>query len=265
MPRPLPDDAARLVAQLVDRAAGQPVLQLDARRGVLGDALAERGADLRLEAGDWPSVQLERRFPVVAVTADGPPEHRRAVLHCAVQHAEPGAFVVLWWADDGAALVHDFDLAPVERLDVDGGVIAVHRRTDRFTVHDLVFEARSAIRRVDPPGLAAALASAAPPLVLDTRTHTDRVRFGVIPGAIHVPRTVLEWHVDPANGHRHPLVRSYDQPMVVVCNGGYSSSLAAHALQRLGFSEIADLIGGHHAWVAAGLPVVPPDHSHLDL
>lgn len=255
-----------MVARLVEQANGSAVLQLDRRAGVLGDALTAGGADVRVEAGDWPAVQLDRRFPVVVVTTDGPPEHRRAVLHCAVQHAEPGALVAWWWADDATALATDFDLDVLHRIEVDGGVIAVHRRTDRFTVHDLVFEARSSIRRIRPDALAAALASASSaPLVLDTRTHTDRVRFGVIPGSVHVPRTVLEWHVDPANGHRHPAVRSYDQPMVVVCNGGYSSSLAAHTLQRLGFSDVADLVGGHHAWVAAGLPVETPDHSHLDL
>ncbi len=87
----------------------------------------------------------------------------------------------------------------------------------------------------------------------------------MIPGAVHVPRTVVEWHLDPANGYRHPDVESFDQPLVLVCNGGYSSSLAAASLLDLGFTDVADLVGGHRAWVAAGLPVVAPDHSHLDL
>ncbi len=82
---------------------------------------------------------------------------------------------------------------------------------------------------------------------------------------MHVPRTVVEWHLDPANGYRHPAVDSFDQPLVLVCNGGYSSSLAAASLLDLGFTDVADLVGGHRAWVAAGLPVVAPDHSHLDL
>ena len=56
-----------------------------------------------------------------------------------------------------------------------------------------------------------------------------------------------------------------EQPLVVVCNGGYSSSLAAANLLALGFTAVGDLVGGHHAWVAAGLPVFEADHSHLDL
>ncbi len=92
------------------------------------------------------------------------------------------------------------------------------------------------------------------PHVLDTRTHTDRHRSGVIPGSMHVPRTVLEWHLDPSNGYRHPAAISFDEPIVVVCNGGYSSSLAAANLVDLGFEDVSDLIGGHRAWLAARPP-----------
>ena len=92
-----------------------------------------------------------------------------------------------------------------------------------------------------------------------------RARFGVIAGSIHVPRTVVEWHLDPANGYRHPAVTSFDQSLVLVCNGGYSSSLAAASLLDLGFTDVGDLVGGIRAWVGAGLDVVEPDHSHLDL
>ena len=63
----------------------------------------------------------------------------------------------------------------------------------------------------------------------------------------------------------HPALVSFDQPIVVICNGGYSSSLSAANLSRLGFRHVADLIGGMRAWLAAGLPVSDPDHSHLDL
>ena len=101
--------------------------------------------------------------------------------------------------------------------------------------------------------------------MLDTRTHVDRRRAGVIAGSLHVPRTVIEWHLDPANGYRHPVIDSFDRSLVVVCNGGYSSSLAAAHLVRLGFTDVADLVGGMLAWRAAGLPTVAPDHSYLDL
>lgn len=82
---------------------------------------------------------------------------------------------------------------------------------------------------------------------------------------MHLPRTVLEWRVDPTNGYLHPAVRSFDQRLVVVCNHGYSSSVAAATLQRLGYPSATDLVGGVHAWRAAGLPVVPPDHTFLEL
>lgn len=87
----------------------------------------------------------------------------------------------------------------------------------------------------------------------------------MIAGSIHVPRTVVEWHLDPANGYRHPDVTSFDQSLVLVCNGGYSSSLAAANLLDLGFTDVGDLVGGVRAWINAGLDVAEPDHSHLDL
>jgi rhodanese-related sulfurtransferase len=196
-----------------------------------------------------------------------PPERRRAAFHYAVQHLLPGALLVHAAAPELDELAEAFDLEPVAGDDV---TRREWRRTTRTTIHDLVHEARASIRRIAPIELAERLASdgatgGRPPLVIDTRTPTDRVRFGVIAGSIHAPRTVLEWHLDPANGYRHALKPAFDDPIVVVCNGGYSSSLAAANLVRLGFADVADLVGGVHAWRAAGLPVVAPDHSHLDL
>ncbi len=145
------------------------------------------------------------------------------------------------------------------------GGLVIARRSDRLCVHDLMWEARAQIGRVSAPSLAGELVGPDAPLVIDTRTHTDRYRTGVIVGSIHVPRTVVERHLDPANGYRHRAVTGFDQPMVVVCNGGYSSSLAAANLQRIGFTNVRDLAGGVRAWVRQGLPVVAPDHAHLDL
>ena len=232
------------------------------------ESLGARGIETRAVSGDWPSVQLPVRFPVVIVGSDalaGP--DAAAVVHCAVQHLLPGGLVVIPVVDgaDIQALGARFELEPVGSVIVDGRVARIGRRTDRHTIHDMVFEARSSIRRIEPAELAARLADEPTLLVVDIRTPTDRQRFGVIAGSTHVPRTVLEWHLDPANGYRHPDVRAFDQPIVVVCNGGYSSSLGAANLQRLGFTDVSDLIGGHRAWLDAGLPVVAPDHSHLDL
>ena len=214
-------------------------------------------------------LQLHHRVALAVVDArriddDG---QLRNVLHCAVQHLLPLGHLVVRHAAAEQPLLAGFrsdDLVPLTVRPVDGDVLSVFRRGPRVTVHDLLHEARATIRRVTAEQLHDALAGDAPPLVVDTRTHTDRARFQVIPGSVHIPRTVLEWHLDPANGYLHPAMQSFDQPIVVVCNGGYSSSLAAANLVRLGFTDVADLIGGHTAWVAAGLPVAAPDHSHLD-
>lgn len=213
------------------------------------------------------AIQLDRRFDLVIVgdLAQYNEADTRAVLHASVQHCAPrGHVAVLWEHVPPSEQVYDFGLQLVEDHVFGVGGMSMLRRPDRFTVHDLVFEARASIARVSPDTLFQALRSARPPLVLDTRTHTDRTRFGVIEPSVHVPRTVLEWHLDPSNGYLHPSVRSFDDPIVVVCNGGYSSSLAAANLVRLGYTAVADLIGGHAAWIHAGLPVGQPDHSHLD-
>jgi rhodanese-related sulfurtransferase len=69
-----------------------------------------------------------------------------------------------------------------------------------------------------------------------------------------VPRTVDQL-LDPASPQRLAAVRGYDQPIVVLCSEGYSSSLAAAVLQDLGFHRATDLAGGFKAWARAGLPV----------
>jgi rhodanese-related sulfurtransferase len=196
----------------------------------------------------------------------------RATLHSAVQHLCPGGLLIVSCAATRldhcelvTALAGQLELSVVgEPERVDGRVELHYRRTDRFTIHDMVRAARASIDRIEPAQLARAMASAEPPTVLDTRTPTDRERFGVIPGSIHVPRTIVEWSLDPSNGYRNAAISSLDQPIVVVCNGGYSSSLAASNLVALGFTRVCDLVGGHHGWARAGLPIEPPDHWSLD-
>jgi rhodanese-related sulfurtransferase len=217
------------------------------------------------------TAQLDRRYDVVVLTVSGcfgDAGADRALLHTAVLHLErDGHLAVIRPTGTQLPLAagQEIDLIHVDELEDGDATTAVLRRGPRFTVHDLVHEARTLIGRVAPNELHSQLQAANPPLVLDTRTDTDRSRFGVIAGSIHVPRTLVEWHLDPSNGYLHPAFVSFDQPIVVVCNAGYSSSLAAANLGRLGFQHVADLIGGVHAWVAAGLPVSDPDHSHLDL
>ncbi len=123
------------------------------------------------------------------------------------------------------------------------------------SVAELLAEARSGIRRYGP---AEALARAANGSVLvDLRSHDEREQDGVIPGSVHVPRSVLEWRVDENSGFSNPNVAQRELELVLVCNEGYSSSFAAAALRELGFSRAGDLAGGFQAWRAAGLPTMP--------
>jgi rhodanese-related sulfurtransferase len=121
------------------------------------------------------------------------------------------------------------------------------------TVEQLLDEARARLRRLSPAEAADAQAAGA--LVVDTRPAAQREREGEMPGARVIERNVLEWRLDPASADRIPDVTGYDQVVVVVCSEGYSSSLAAAALQDLGFRHATDLAGGFQAWKAAGLPV----------
>jgi rhodanese-related sulfurtransferase len=121
------------------------------------------------------------------------------------------------------------------------------------TVEQLLEQARARLRRLSPAEAADAQAAGA--LVVDTRPAAQREREGELPGARVIERNVLEWRLDPASADRIPDVTGYDQVVVVVCSEGYSSSLAAAALQDLGFRHATDLAGGFQAWKAAGLPV----------
>ncbi|WP_395758550.1 rhodanese-like domain-containing protein [Streptomyces althioticus] len=92
-------------------------------------------------------------------------------------------------------------------------------------------------------------------LLVDIRYAALRERDGLIPGALVVERNELEWRLDPRGSHRLPEAAHHDLRVVVVCNEGYASSLAAESLHRLGLRRATDLVGGFQAWRAAGLPV----------
>jgi rhodanese-related sulfurtransferase len=79
----------------------------------------------------------------------------------------------------------------------------------------------------------------------------------VVPDAVYFPRNVLEWRCDPASEVRDPRVGGTDRRVIVMCDAGYASSLAATSLQELGFEHATDLVGGFQAWRDAGLPVEP--------
>jgi rhodanese-related sulfurtransferase len=114
------------------------------------------------------------------------------------------------------------------------------------SVDDLLHEARAAIgHRPTPAELPALVAAGA--FVVDIRPVDQRQRDGDLPGAVVVDRNVLEWRLDPASPHRLPYGPVEGQTVVVVCNEGYASSLAAATLRRLGLLA-TDLDGGYQAW-----------------
>ena len=131
---------------------------------------------------------------------------------------------------------------------------------NRKTIDGLLQEARARLERVEPEDALAAQRSGA--LLIDTRSNDERARAGVIPGALHIPRSVLEWRLCPKSDkdYRNPNVRGLDQWIILFCQGGYSTSLAAATLQELGFRRATDMCGGFTAWKRLGLPVHPaPD------
>jgi rhodanese-related sulfurtransferase len=131
----------------------------------------------------------------------------------------------------------------------------------RFSsVEGLLADARSRLARLGPGDAAAALEAGA--LLVDIRPMWQRVEEGEIPGALVVERNHLEWRLHPTSDARVDAAVA-GQRWIVVCSEGYTSSLAADALNSIGVTA-TDLAGGFHAWAAAGLPTVPggtePDH-----
>jgi rhodanese-related sulfurtransferase len=98
---------------------------------------------------------------------------------------------------------------------------------------------------------------AAGALLVDIRPGWQREREGEVPGSLVIERNHLEWRLDPTSGARIPEAVDHDVRVLVLCSEGYTSSLAASALQELGLHRATDVEGGFHAWQDAGLPTVP--------
>jgi rhodanese-related sulfurtransferase len=123
---------------------------------------------------------------------------------------------------------------------------------DRRSIDQLLQKARSRLIRLTP--YQALEAQRAGATIVDIRPQANRDNEGQLPGAVVIERTVLEWRLDPASPDRLPLA-TYDLHVILVCNEGYSSSLAAATMQDLGVCRATDIDGGFRAWKAAGLPV----------
>jgi MFS family permease len=133
----------------------------------------------------------------------------------------------------------------------------------RRTASELLAEAQRRIApRLEPTNAFEAAREGA--VLVDLRSQDERRNEGIIPGSIHIPRSVLEWRLDPDSGYSNPYIRPH-QRVIVFCAHGYSSSFAAATLRDLGCRESTDIVGGFAGWKAAGLPVLATDQDdHLD-
>jgi rhodanese-related sulfurtransferase len=127
-------------------------------------------------------------------------------------------------------------------------------RSEPVSIDEHLERVRAGLDRIET-GAAHRAAQAGDALLVDIRYAALRERDGLIPGALVVERNELEWRLDPYGSHRLPEATSHDLRVVVICNEGYASSLAAASLQQLGLHRATDLIDGFQAWRAAGLPV----------
>ena len=124
-------------------------------------------------------------------------------------------------------------------------------------IERMVADDRSLLHRLEPREADAAVRQGG--VIVDIRSHEQRVEHGVVPGSIRVHRNVLEWRVDPSSGWHDDRFDAHGGPVIVMCQEGYSSSMAAATLQRLGFTRATDMVGGFEAWAEAGLPSEPLD------
>ena len=128
----------------------------------------------------------------------------------------------------------------------------------------LLGRARAKLTRLEPKEALAATQAGA--FIVDTRPEYQRRADGEIPGAIVVERNHLEWRLHPASEGRIREAVHADVEWIVICDEGYSSSLAAATLQVIGLRRATDVVGGFQAWRAASLPVVsgrPPSTARL--
>jgi rhodanese-related sulfurtransferase len=130
-------------------------------------------------------------------------------------------------------------------------------QTGAVSIEQMLSAARARLQRISPNEAYEAMAKTEATLV-DIRPESQRAIEGSIPGALIVERNVLEWRFDPVSSSRLPIATDHDLQVIVFCSEGRTSSLASAALQDLGLWRATDIVGGFHAWLAKGLPIVPP-------
>ena len=141
--------------------------------------------------------------------------------------------------------------------------VGVSRPAGARSIDEILAEARGRLARVTPAEASAALDAGA--VLIDIRPAAQRAAVGEVPGSVVIERNHLEWRLDPASAARLPWATGYDLRPIVICMEGYTSSLAAAALQDLGFAFATDVIGGYEAWRAAGLPTARADARSVEI
>ena len=132
----------------------------------------------------------------------------------------------------------------------------VTARPQPHSIAAVLDAARAKLARLSPHEAQHAIDHGA--LLVDIRPAAQRAAEGEIPAALIIERNVLEWRFDPQSDARLAVATDYDVQVIIVCSEGYTSSLAAAALQDLGLSRATDVIGGFHAWRGAGLATTGP-------
>ena len=124
------------------------------------------------------------------------------------------------------------------------------------TVEQLLDEARALLpRRLSPEETLQEIGAGT--MVIDIRGDEQQRQDGLIPGSVVIRRNVLEWRCDPVSPWHHPNITQHGQKIVLFCNEGYQSSLAAANLQQLGIKQATDMVGGFSSWKELGLPIAP--------
>ena len=126
-------------------------------------------------------------------------------------------------------------------------------------VESLLRAARARLRRVAPREVPGELAAGA--VLVDIRPLEQRRRDGAIAGAVVICRNVLEWRCDPVSTWRDERLADPARRLILICDEGYQSSLAAATLLDIGRRDATDVIGGFRGWLAAGLPVSAEEGS----
>jgi rhodanese-related sulfurtransferase/mannose-6-phosphate isomerase-like protein (cupin superfamily) len=201
-------------------------------------------------------------------------EHRPGEEAVVVQPGKPRAFGPDYTHDvrnvslAPAVSIHAYSppLSDMNKYELDGHRLVPRERAleptetnsrERSTIEQMLEAARARLTRLSPYEAYTAVAETEAILV-DIRPERQRAIEGSIPDALIVERNVIEWRFDPASGSRLPIARDHNVPVIVFCSEGYTSSLAAAALQDLGLWRATDMVGGFQAWHATGLPTGLP-------